>query len=91
MTRFLECSGNGFRTYLDPDVHREETLQQVEGLTSTSEWIGVPVATLFKEVGVLPGAKRFLSDASDDDEKGFWEIKGLAWNGDGSIVYGEDA
>lgn len=65
MTRFLECSGNGFRTFRNPDEHKEETVQQVEGLTSTSEWIGVPVATLFKEVGVLPGAKWFLAEAMD--------------------------
>ena len=42
MIRFLECSGNGFRTFRNPDQHKEETVQQVEGLTSTSEWIGVP-------------------------------------------------
>ena len=52
MTRFLECSGNGFRTYRNPDANQEKTPQELEGLTSTSEWIGVPVATLFEEVGV---------------------------------------
>jgi sulfane dehydrogenase subunit SoxC len=64
-THFLECSGNGFRTFRNPENHKEETVQQVEGLTSTSEWIGVPVATLFKEVGVLPEAKWFLAEAMD--------------------------
>ena len=32
----------------------EMTPQQIDGLTSTSEWTGVPLATLFREVGVSP-------------------------------------
>ena len=60
---FLECSGNGFSAYRDlkPDV----TPQLVDGLTSTSEWTGVPLATLFREVGVKPGAKWFLAEGGD--------------------------
>ena len=37
----------------------------MDGLTSTSEWIGVPLATLFREVGVKPEAKWFLAEGSD--------------------------
>lgn len=60
---FLECSGNGFAAYrsIKPDL----TPQLVDGLTSTSEWTGVPLATLFREVGVKPGAKWFLAEGGD--------------------------
>jgi sulfane dehydrogenase subunit SoxC len=56
---FLECSGN-FRT-------GKETLspQDICGLTSQSEWTGVSLATLFREVGVRPGASWFLAEGGD--------------------------
>jgi hypothetical protein len=57
---FLECSGNfggrGTATDLTP--------QQIAGLTSTSEWTGVPLATLFREVGASPKATWFLAEGS---------------------------
>src|SRR5437879_12612792 len=61
--RFLECSGNGGPAYrnLRPDV----SPQLIDGLTSTSEWTGVPLATLFREVGVRPGARWFLAEGED--------------------------
>ena len=51
---FLECSGN-FRT-------GKETMtpQEICGLTSQSEWTGVRLSTLFREVGVKPNASWFL-------------------------------
>ncbi len=58
---FLECSGNfggrGTTTELTP--------QQIAGLTSTSEWTGVALATLFREVGVSPKATWFLAEGQD--------------------------
>jgi sulfane dehydrogenase subunit SoxC len=58
---FLECSGNfggrGASTDLTP--------QQIAGLTSTSEWTGVPLATLFREVGASPKATWFLAEGQD--------------------------
>jgi sulfane dehydrogenase subunit SoxC len=58
---FLECSGNfggrGTTTALTP--------QQVAGLTSTSEWTGVALATLFREVGASPKATWFLAEGQD--------------------------
>src|SRR5438552_1769491 len=58
---FLECSGNfggrGAATDLTP--------QQIAGLTSTSEWTGVPLATLFREVGASPKATWFLAEGQD--------------------------
>src|SRR5216110_2957350 len=58
---FLECSGNfggrGTATELTP--------QQLAGLTSTSEWTGVALATLFREVGARPQATWFLAEGGD--------------------------
>jgi len=60
---FLECSGNGFASYRR--IPPELSPQLVDGLTSTSEWTGVPLATLFREVGVKPGATWFLAEGED--------------------------
>jgi sulfane dehydrogenase subunit SoxC len=57
---FLECSGNLNRT-----APPETTPGQLAGLTSTSEWTGVPLSTLFREVGVSPKATWFLAEGSD--------------------------
>jgi sulfane dehydrogenase subunit SoxC len=80
---FIECSGN-FRT-------GKETLtpQDIAGLTSQSEWTGVLLSTLFREVGVSPKATWFLAEGSDAAvmtrsipvEKG-WK--------DAMIVYGQN-
>ena len=56
---FLECSGN-FRTGKE-----EMTPQEICGLTSQSEWTGVSLATLFREVGVKSKATWFLAEGSD--------------------------
>ena len=47
-TYFIECSGNGGAGYRDPKP--DTTPQPLAGLFSTSEWTGVPLATLFREV-----------------------------------------
>jgi sulfane dehydrogenase subunit SoxC len=57
---FLECSGN-YRT----DAPEETTPQTICGLTSNSEWTGVLLSTLFREVGVRPGATWFLAEGQD--------------------------
>jgi sulfane dehydrogenase subunit SoxC len=56
---FIECSGN-FRT-------GKETMtpQDIAGLTSQSEWTGVMLSTLFREVGIAPRASWFLAEGSD--------------------------
>jgi sulfane dehydrogenase subunit SoxC len=56
---FLECSGN-FRTGKE-----RMTPQEICGLTSQSEWTGVMLSTLFREVGVQPKATWFLAEGSD--------------------------
>jgi sulfane dehydrogenase subunit SoxC len=58
---FLECSGNTFWANAPPTA----TAQSMHGLTSTSQWTGVPVSTLMKEVGVQPGASWALAEGSD--------------------------
>jgi sulfane dehydrogenase subunit SoxC len=63
--RFIECSGNGGRTYRREGVAPDLTPQQIDGLTSTSEWTGVPLATLFREAGVSPKAQWFLAEGMD--------------------------
>lgn len=60
---FLECSGNGGASYRN--IRPELTPQLIDGLTSTSEWTGVPLATLLREVGVKPGATWFLAEGED--------------------------
>ncbi|MGE3509372.1 MAG: sulfite dehydrogenase [Vicinamibacterales bacterium] len=63
--RFLECSGNGSRTYRPDPNAAQATLQELDGLTSCSEWTGVPLATLLREVGASPKATWFLAEAMD--------------------------
>lgn len=56
---FLECSGN-FRTGKEI-----MTPQEICGLTSQSEWTGVALSTLFREVGIKPTASWFLAEGGD--------------------------
>lgn len=88
---FIECSGNGGAAYrgLRPD----STPQELDGLTSTSEWVGVPLATLFREVGVQPGATWFLAESMDAAvmsrsipvEKG-WDDAMIAYGQNGEAI-----
>ncbi len=64
-TCFIECSGNGSRGYHANLMKREATPSWIDGLVSTSEWTGVPLATVFREVGVQPRAKWFLAEGWD--------------------------
>lgn len=57
---FLECSGNLWR-----QATEDATPQNICGLTSQSEWTGVMLSTLFREVGVNPRATWFLAEGSD--------------------------
>jgi sulfane dehydrogenase subunit SoxC len=62
---FLECSGNGGGAYNRDNMPTEITAQALDGLLSTSEWTGVPLAWLLREVGVRPGASWLLAEGSD--------------------------
>jgi sulfane dehydrogenase subunit SoxC len=59
---FIECSGNTLTEWSKPTM---PTVQGTHGLTSTSEWTGVPLATVLREVGVRPGAKWLLAEGGD--------------------------
>ncbi len=84
---FLECSGNGFASYRD--IQPTLTPQMIDGLTSTSEWCGVPLATLFREVRVKPGAKWFLAEAMDASVMTRSIPMAKAWD-DAMIAYGQN-
>jgi len=60
---FLECSGNGESAYRG--MRPDQSPQDVDGLTSTSEWTGVALSTLMREVGVHPRATWFLAEGGD--------------------------
>jgi sulfane dehydrogenase subunit SoxC len=59
---FLECSGNSrseWRSSGTTDV------QRAHGLTSCSEWTGVPLSTLLRECGVKPEGRWLLAEGAD--------------------------
>jgi sulfane dehydrogenase subunit SoxC len=62
-THFIECSGNGRSAFKAPKA--EMSPQQVAGMVSNSEWTGVTLATLFREVGARPDARWFLAEGGD--------------------------
>lgn len=84
---FLECSGNGGESLRE----YKETLtpQEIDGLTSTSEWTGVSLALLFREVGALPEARWFLAEGSDAAVMTRSIPMGKAWD-DALIVYAQN-
>jgi len=59
-TCFLECSGN-----LNTRAGEKSFPQMLCGLTSQSEWTGVALSTLLREVGVKAKASWFLAEGSD--------------------------
>jgi sulfane dehydrogenase subunit SoxC len=60
---FLECSGNSGGEWRGATT--ESDVQRIHGLTSCSEWTGVPVAALFHECGVQPQATWALAEGAD--------------------------
>jgi len=59
---FIECSGNGLTEWREPTL---KTVQGTHGLTSTSEWTGVPLSTILREVGVKDDAAWILAEGAD--------------------------
>jgi sulfane dehydrogenase subunit SoxC len=59
---FIECSGNTLTEWAKPTL---PTVQGTHGLFSTSEWTGVPLATILREVGVDSKAKWVLAEGAD--------------------------
>ncbi len=61
---FVECSGNGGAAY-SRNAARERAPSQIDGLLSTSEWTGVLLSTLLREVGVGRGTSWLLAEGGD--------------------------
>jgi sulfane dehydrogenase subunit SoxC len=59
---FLECQGNSQTEWAAPTL---KTVQMTHGLTSCSEWTGVPLALLLREAGVQKGAAWILAEGAD--------------------------
>jgi len=57
---FLECAGNS-----QWDARKGESVQITHGLTSCSEWSGVPLSLLLREAGVQKGAAWILAEGAD--------------------------
>lgn len=83
-TYFIECSGNGRNAFRDPKP--DMTPQKIAGLSSNTEWTGVPLAAILREAGVKDSAKWFLAEGGDaclmtrsiPIEKG-WDDAMLVW------------
>lgn len=59
---FIECSGNSRDEWHAPQDH---TVQELHGLTSTSEWTGVKLAALLETAGLKPESAWVLAEGSD--------------------------
>jgi sulfane dehydrogenase subunit SoxC len=63
---FVECHGNS-----SPMIHNQGNqnmglpVQFIHGMTSCSEWTGVPLSVLLKEVGVKPEGTWLVSEGDD--------------------------
>lgn len=61
-TLFIECSGNSAKEWKRAIG---KTVQDTHGLMSTSEWTGVPLATVLAEAGIGREAAWILAEGSD--------------------------
>ena len=59
---FVECSGNTWDGWREP---QDVSVQDLYGLTSTSEWTGVKLSTLLEAVGVRHEATWMLAEGGD--------------------------
>jgi sulfane dehydrogenase subunit SoxC len=79
---FIECLGNRAKP-----THK--TVQETTGLTSCSEWTGVPLSLLLKEVGVQKGASWVVSEGSEE-VKGAGSIPLAKAMDDCIVAYGQN-
>ncbi len=63
--RFIECAGNGGPAYRREVGKGDVSPQITDGQTSTSEWTGVPLATLLRETGASADARWLLAEGMD--------------------------
>ncbi|MDT7044030.1 sulfite dehydrogenase [Candidatus Nitronereus thalassa] len=59
---FVECSGNSGKEWKGP---KGTTVQEIHGLTSTSEWTGVRLSTVLQAAHLNPQATWMLAEGSD--------------------------
>ena len=59
---FIECSGNTQSEWQAPTLR---TVQGTHGLTSCSEWTGVPLALLLREAGPHKAARWIVAEGAD--------------------------
>ena len=59
---FIECSGNSGSEWAGPTW---DDVQGTHGLTSSSEWTGVPLSLLLEEAGVQKGASWIVAEGAD--------------------------
>jgi sulfane dehydrogenase subunit SoxC len=88
---FLECSGNLYH-----DAPEQTTAQLIAGMTSQSEWTGVMLSTLMREVGVDPESSWFLAEGADaavltrSIPKQFWDQAMIVYAQNGEAVRPEN-
>jgi sulfane dehydrogenase subunit SoxC len=79
---FIECLGN----HAKPE---HKTVQETHGLTSCSEWTGVPLSTLLKECGVQKNGSWIVAEGSEE-VKGAGSIRLAKAMDDVLVVYGQN-
>ncbi len=81
-THYLECNGNK-----PQPAYR--TVQRACGLTSCSEWTGVPLSLLLKQAGVHNGAKWIIAEGAEDN-KGAISLPMAKAMDDMLVAYGQN-
>ena len=81
---FLECSGNYPR-----NAPAETPPGLVAPLTSCTEWTGVPLAAVFREVGADPAATWFLAEGQDGARLSRSVPMAKGWE-DAMLAYGQN-
>jgi len=61
-TYFLECGGNSIG---DQSGNTQPDVQRSHGLLSCTEWTGVPLKTVLRDLGVKPEAKWMIAEGAD--------------------------
>jgi sulfane dehydrogenase subunit SoxC len=79
---FIECLGNKSKP-----MHK--TVQETHGMTSSSEWTGVPLSLLLKEAGVQNGAAWVVSEGAEE-VKGAGSIQLAKAMDDCLVCYGQN-
>lgn len=87
-THFMECAGNSFPHLLGPS--EEDTAQLLAGLASCSQWVGVPLTTVMKEVGVQPDAAWALFEGMDAGRMARSVPAEELWWGEAMLAYGQN-